>query len=133
MKLKKLVINCEFLLLFVCLWSEIEQEKHLSLTLYHLWISTSLIFIFTTKRTGISRFSGFPFSFSFSLLCCLPVCLPVCVRVASAELMKWRNPHPPNRVWGCICIDYSSLFFSKHIVTNITNQKHQMSQSIYNR
>ena len=36
------------------------------------------------------------------------------------DVGRRKNPHPPNCVGGCICIDYPSLFFQKYNMTEMS-------------
>ena len=94
-------------------------QKLFTFTILHSINSACLIFIFTTKRTGISRFLSSDSSFHLqSVRLCL--IRSVRERETSPEPAKRQNPHPPNRVCGCIFIDSSSLFFWEIIVAKKT-------------
>lgn len=74
-------------------------------------------FHFHDKESWLFSFSLFSFGF---LPCVLCVCVFACAwwwMDGSCELVERPNPHPPNHAWGCIYIDYPSLFFSKSTVT----------------
>ena len=96
-------------------WSEKSHTENQSWTIYHSAYLTCLIFIFTTKRTGFSRFRVFVFGFHLRF-CVMCVSVRVRVRENRAELMKRREPPPPKSLCGFICIDYNSLFFPKSTV-----------------
>ena len=95
-----LVKNSAFFLLFFGMLCEKSQKENQSGTIYHSAFSASLIFIFTTKRTGISH------DFRFSVFGFLSWCRAVCLCAGavpsdvSAGLPCRAKPPPPQiAVW----------------------------------
>ena len=118
---QNLVVNHEFLLLFVYVWSEQSLVKNSNLILYRFWFSTWLIFIFTSKRTGFSRFRVFDFRFSSAFLRVVCVCASVCEREQSRTDETQKTPTPQICVWVYMYRLFIAIFLLHSVVPKQKN------------
>lgn len=101
--------------LAVCVYVKWNRARENISTLYFIDFEFQcVLFSFSQQRELGFLVFGFSISVSIWLLAWCAV-LRVCVGKRT-EQNWWNvgNPHPPNCVWGCICIDYPSLFFPKY-------------------